>query len=359
MGVKPVILGLGGPALGQDERAFFRAAEPAGYILFDRNIRSADQLRALTDSLRALAGRADLPILIDQEGGRVARLRPPLAPAFPPAARFGEAWARAPSTALAAARANAEAIGRTLRALGISVACLPVLDVPVPGAHDVIGDRAFSRDPNAVASLGRAALDGLQRAGVVGVVKHVPGHGRARADSHVALPVVEAADAELETDLLPFRRLADAPIAMTAHILYPAWDPALCATFSARIIAEVIRGRIGFDGLLVSDDLGMQALAAQPGAGAMGERAARAIAAGCDLVLHCSGNLAEMEEVAGAVPDLAPAGRDRLARAMAWAQQAPRVPHEGGPDDVATLLARRDALLEAALGPTAAADGVA
>jgi beta-N-acetylhexosaminidase len=345
--VTPLFLGLAGPALTDGERALFAGIDPAGYILFARNIVDAPQLRALTDALRALAGRADLPILIDQEGGRVARLRPPLAPAFPPAAVFGAAFARAPVTAMAAARANAEAIGRALAAFGISVDCLPVLDVPAEGAHDIIGDRAFARDPLAVAALGRATLDGLQRAGVVGVVKHVPGHGRARADSHLDLPVVEASEAELETDLEPFRRLADAPMAMTAHILYPAWDSARCATLSPGIIARVIRGRIGFGGLLMSDDLGMQALAHQPGAEAMGRRAALALEAGCDIALHCSGDLAEMESIAAEVPPIGEQARQRLARAMAW-PRAPRVPHDGESPSLDALIARRDALLAAA-----------
>ncbi len=343
----PLFLGVQGPALTDAERALFAALDPAGYILFGRNIVDALQLRALTDSLRALAGRADLPILIDQEGGRVARLRPPLAPAFPPAAVFGEAYVRAPATAMAAARANAEAIGRTLAAFGISVDCLPLLDVPAAGAHDIIGDRAFSPDPLAVAALGRATLDGLQRAGIVGVVKHIPGHGRARADSHLDLPVVDAGEAELERDLAPFRALADAPMAMTAHILYPAWDSERCATLSADIIGRIVRGAIGFDGLLMSDDLGMQALAHQPGAGDMGMRAALALEAGCDIALHCSGDLAEMEAIAREVSPIGAEAECRLRRAMAWAG-SPRVPHEGMPPPVDLLVARRDALLSAA-----------
>jgi beta-N-acetylhexosaminidase len=345
--VTPLVLGLAGPRLTDAERSLFQSLDPAGFILFARNIESLEQVRALTESLRSLSGRSELSILIDQEGGRVARLKPPLVPAFPPAAVFGAAWEKAPATAMAAARANAEAIGVMLASLGISVDCLPLLDVPQEGAHDVIGDRAFARDPLAVAALGRASLDGLQRAGVVGVVKHVPGHGRAGADSHLDLPVIPASADELETDLAPFRSLADAPMAMTAHILYPAWDGELCATLSSTIIRDIIRGGIGFDGLLISDDLGMHALAHQPGAGDMGRRAALSLAAGCDIALHCSGNMAEMEAIAAEVPQIGAEAVARLERAMAWRRRA-RVPREGEADSIEALIARRDALLEAA-----------
>ncbi|MFN3591958.1 MAG: glycoside hydrolase family 3 N-terminal domain-containing protein, partial [Thermaurantiacus sp.] len=193
----PLFLGLAGTHLTEAERSLFQSLDPAGFILFARNVESLDQVRALTDALCDLAGREELPVLIDQEGGRVARLKPPLVPAFPPAATFGTAWEKAPATAMAAARTNAEAIGTILASVGITVDCLPLLDVPQAGAHDIIGDRAFGHDPLAVAALGRATLDGLQRAGVVGVVKHIPGHGRAGADSHLDLPVVEATDEEL------------------------------------------------------------------------------------------------------------------------------------------------------------------
>ncbi|WP_448581065.1 glycoside hydrolase family 3 N-terminal domain-containing protein, partial [Thermaurantiacus sp.] len=255
---------------------------------------------------------------------------------------------RAPATAMAAARANAEAIARTLRDLGITVDCLPVLDVPVPGADPVIGDRALGTEPLQVAALGRAVLDGLQAGGVVGVVKHVPGHGRATADSHLALPVVTARAEELEADLAPFVRLADAPMAMTAHVVYAAWDGELCASLSPTVVGEVIRGRIGFDGLLMSDDLGMQALACQPGGGSMAGRAAGVLAAGCDVALHCSGDLAEMEAVASAVPAMGEEAQARLARAMAWARRPWRGAEAGAAVPVEVLLSRRDALLEAA-----------
>ncbi len=330
----PAILGLSGETLGADERAFFRAADPAGYILFARNCRTRAQLRALTDSLRDLAGRDDLPILIDQEGGRVARLGPPEWPAFPAARRFAELYERAPVTALAAARANAQAIAVTLAEAGINVDCLPLLDLAYDGAHGVIGDRALGAEPMQVAALGRAVLDGLAAGGCLGVVKHMPGHGRARADSHEELPAVDASAAELAADIAPFRALADAPLGMTAHILYPAWDAARCASLSPVVIGEVIRGRIGFDGLLMSDDIGMAALS-----GPLGARAAGVIAAGCDVALHCSGRIADNAEIAGALGEMGDAARERLARAMA------RIAEPAATPSHAELAAKRDALL--------------
>ncbi|WP_448580446.1 beta-N-acetylhexosaminidase [Thermaurantiacus sp.] len=351
----PAFFGLSGLALTDAERRLFDRRPPAGYILFRRNIDTPEQVRALTDELRARSGNPRLPILVDQEGGRVARLQPPSWPAFPPASRFADAWEKAPATAMAAARANAEAIGRVCAAVGITVDCLPLLDVRQPGAHDIIGDRALGSDPLAVAALGRAVLDGLQAAGVVGVVKHVPGHGRAMADSHLDLPLVDASEAELEIDLSPFIRLSDAPMAMTAHILYPAWDERLCASLSPRIIGGIIRGRIGFDGLLMSDDLGMKALAHQPGGNAMGARAAGVVAAGCDIALHCSGDLGEMEEVADALDEMGEVALKRLNAAMAWATAHGAARWRGGdpgarPDPVEALCERRDALLAAAAG---------
>lgn len=341
----PVFFGLSGPVLTDAERRFFREAGPAGYILFRRNIETPAQVRALTDSLRTLSGNARLPILIDQEGGRVARLAPPRWPAFPPPAVFGAAYQRAPISAMAAARANAQALGAMLTALGITVDCLPLLDVARPETHDVIGDRSFGADPLAVAALGRATLDGLQAGGAVGVVKHIPGHGRATLDSHLDLPVVDASTEALSADLFPFRRLADAPMAMTAHILYPAWDRALCASLSPTIIGEVIRRDIGFQNLLMSDDLGMAALGRQPGASDMGRRAAGVLAAGCDIALHCSGDMAEMEAIAAAVGAIGPVATDRLERAMAWADP----PADAAPGaTVESLAATRDSLLAAA-----------
>lgn len=330
----PLILGLSGLSLTADERAFFGAVDPAGFILFRRNVESPDQLRALTEALRDLSGRADVPILIDQEGGRVARMQPPVWPAFPTAERFDRLYDVAPASAIEAAKANAQAIAAMLREVGINVNCLPLLDVRQPDAHDIIGDRALGAEPLRVAALGRAVLDGMRAAGVVGVVKHIPGHGRAMADSHVELPVVTASAEELESDLAPFITLRNAPMGMTAHVVYPAWDAVECASLSARVIGEVIRGRIGFDGLLMSDDLGMHALS-----GDFGARAAGVLAAGCDIALHCSGDMAEMRAVAGAVGTIGDTARARLDRAMATVA--------GETSDLAfdDLVAKRDALL--------------
>lgn len=330
----PAIFGLAGLALTADERAFFREADPAGFILFGRNVADRGQLLALTDSLRAVSGRADVPVLIDQEGGRVARMKSPAWPAFPAQWRFAELYAKAPISAIEAARVNAQAIAVMLAEVGINVDCLPLLDVRQEGADDVIGDRALGAEPMQVAALGRAVLDGLAAGGVAGVVKHVPGHGRAQADSHKELPVVDASEAELAADIAPFRALRDAPMAMTAHVLYPAWDAAHCASVSATIIAEVIRGEIGFDGLLMSDDLVMAALTGTPA-----ERAQAAIAAGCDLASYCSGVLAENEAVAGALGAMGEASLARLERAMTG------IAGTASGQGYAALAAKRDALL--------------
>jgi beta-N-acetylhexosaminidase len=310
----PVIYGVEGPVLSASERSFFRDADPAGYILFKRNCMSDEQVRRLTDDLRDLSGRTTVPILIDQEGGRVARLGPPHWPSFPAAACFGRLYNQAPLSAIEAAHANAKAIGLLLRGLGITVDCLPVLDVPADDGHDIIGDRAYGADPLQVAALGSATLEGLRDAGVAGVVKHVPGHGRARCDSHVELPRVQAAREELERDLEPFRRLAWAPMAMTAHVVYDAIDPDACASLSPRVIEEVIRGEIGFHGLLMSDDLGMSALS-----GPQAERARGVLSAGCDVALHCSGSLQEMEEIANALPRIGERAAARLREAELFA----------------------------------------
>ncbi len=336
----PVFFGLEGPALTPREQALFTACKPAGYILFKRNIVDPSQVRALTASLKALARTERVAILIDQEGGRVARLQPPHWPSFPPGQLFGEAYAKAPLTAMAAARANARAIALTLADLGITVDCLPLLDVAAEGMHAVIGDRAFGEDPLLVAALGRATLDGLQAGGVVGVVKHIPGHGRATLDSHLALPVVSAPAEQLEADLAPFARLSDAPMAMTAHIIYTAWDEDRCATLSPFVIAEIIRKRCGFDGLLMSDDLGMQALTHQPGGNSMAGRATGVIAAGCDIALHCSGDYAEMAAIADAMAPISERALARLEAAMAWADTPT--------GDAQGFAEKRDALLAAA-----------
>ncbi len=332
--MKAVIFGFEGFALTPSERDFFRDAEPAGYILFKRNCETPDQLRALTDSLRELGGRDDVPILIDQEGGRVARMKPPEWPAFPAAEAFANLYQAAPSSAIEAMRSNARALGLMLKSVGVNVDCLPVLDVRQPGASDIIGDRALGEDPMQVAALGRATLDGLASAGVVGVVKHIPGHGRALVDSHLELPVVEASDEELEIDLQPFERLNRAPMAMVAHVLYSAWDAERPSSQSPLVIEEIIRRRIGFDGFLMSDDTNMQALS-----GNEGERAAACVAAGCDVALPCNGVLADNIEVAGAVGELSDRGLERLIRAMG------SVRDEAEGLDFAAALEKRDTLL--------------
>jgi beta-N-acetylhexosaminidase len=332
--MQAAIYGLAGPQLTENERNFFRDADPAGFILFKRNCCSIEQLRSLNDSLRELSGRPDVPILIDQEGGRVARMQPPQWPAFPKAEAFADLYNLAPSSAIEATRVNARALALMLRAGGINVNCLPLLDVRQPGASDIIGDRALGAEPMQVAALGRAVLEGMASAGVVGVVKHMPGHGRALVDSHKELPVVTADDEDLAIDLEPFERLRWAPMGMVAHVVYTAWDADLPASLSPTVIGQVIRERIGFDGLLMTDDLGMHALT-----GDMGSRATRAIAAGCDIALHCSGEMAEMESVAAAVPALSAEGEARLARAMAGTL------NEEDDIDFAEAVAKRDALL--------------
>jgi beta-N-acetylhexosaminidase len=323
-----------GLELTREERRFFRDADPAGYILFRRNCESPEQLLRLTDSLRELSGRPDVPILIDQEGGRVARMRPPVWPAFPAAERFAKLYQAAPSSAIEAVRSNARAIGLMLRSCGINVDALPLLDVRQEGATDIIGDRALGSEPMQVSALGRAVLDGLASAGVVGIIKHIPGHGRALVDSHKELPVVSASAEELEVDLEPFERLASAPMGMTAHVVYTAWDAERPASLSPTIIRDIIRGRIGFDGFLMSDDIGMEALA-----GDFGSRAAGVVAAGCDVALHCSGKMEEMVAAAAAVPAITAEGEARLARAMASTMLEP------DNIDFAEEVAKRDQLL--------------
>ena len=332
--MQPAIFGLQGERLTADERDFFRDSDPAGYILFKRNCGTREQLRALTDELRSLSGRDGLPILIDQEGGRVARLKPPEWPEFPNGARFAALYAKAPMSAIQAARHNAAAIAAVLREAGITVDCLPLLDVRQQGAHDIIGDRALGTEPMQVAALGRAVIEGLRAGGVVGVVKHMPGHGRAGADSHLELPVVDAGEAALETDIAPFRSLKDAPMGMTCHVVFKAWDAERPATLSPKVIGEIIRGRIGFNGLLMTDDIDMKAISGRPG-----EVAAAAIAAGCDLILDCWAKMDDMIERAKALPEMSAESRERLDRAMATVAGA----GEGEP--YGELAAKRDALL--------------
>lgn len=330
--MKPVIFGLSGPVLTPDERAFFAAARPAGYILFKRNVVDRAQLRALTDSLRELEGRDDVAILVDQEGGRVARLGPPEWPAFPGGPQFDRLYELAPMSGIEAARANAHALGLMLAEVGITVDCAPILDVAREGTTEAIACRAYGSEPMRVGAMGRATLEGLAAGGVVGVVKHMPGHGRALVDSHHVLPTVTASAQELEEDLAPFRALAHASMGMTSHIVFEAWDRDRPATLSPIVIEQVIRGLIGFDGLLMTDDIDMKALSGTPG-----EKATGAIAAGCDLVLDCWARMPEMEDIAGRLGDIGPRARERLDAAMA-ARTAPA-------GAMAELIEKRDALL--------------
>jgi beta-N-acetylhexosaminidase len=332
--MQAAIYGPAGLDLTDSERDFFRDADPAGFILFKRNCETRDQVRRLTDSLRDLSGRPDVPILIDQEGGRVARMKPPEWPAFPPAERFAALYRAAPSSAIEAARANARAVALMLREVGVNVDALPLLDVRQEGANDIIGDRALGSEPMQVAALGRAVLDGLASAGVVGIIKHIPGHGRALVDSHKELPVVAATEQDLEIDLEPFERLSSAPMGMMAHVVYTVWDAYRPASMSPTIIRDIVRGRIGFDGWLMSDDIGMEALE-----GDFGTRAAGVVAAGCDVALHCSGKMEEMVAVAAAVPEMSDEGEARMHRAMACAL----APADGS--NFAESIATRDALL--------------
>lgn len=299
--MKPAIIGLAGLRLTAEEATLLRRHRPLGAILFARNVADPAQLRVLTAEIREALG-ADAPILVDQEGGRVARLRPPHWRAHPPAASFEKGLAEA-------ARATAAAIGAECRAVGFDVVCAPVLDLRLPGMHQVIGDRAFSADAAEVTRLGGAWIAGLREAGVQPVMKHIPGHGRAMLDSHAALPVVTATRAELAADFAPFQALGTPDLwGMTAHILYTALDEARCATLSPAVISRVIRGEIGFDGFLLSDDLGMKALS-----GTLPALAEAALAAGCDAVLHCSGVLGESQAVLEACPPFTEAALRRLA----------------------------------------------
>ena len=305
------VCGCLGTALDADERAFLKDADPIGVILFKRNIGTPDEVLALTSEIRAALGRDEAMVLVDQEGGRVQRLSSPYWRRYPAAATFSaieDVEAR-----VAAIRLGARLIAHDLRAVGIDVDCLPVLDVPAPGAHDVIGDRAYAKDPYLVATLGRAAADGMLDGGVLPIMKHLPGHGRAGADSHLALPIVDAPRAELDaSDFEPFRRNRDLPAAMTAHVVYTALDPDRPATISPRIVGDIIRGAIGFDGLLFSDDLSMKALP-----GSFREKAEGLFAAGVDIALHCNGDRREAAEVAAVAPVLAGATAARVDRAQA------------------------------------------
>lgn len=296
--VSPAIFGLQGLTLSADEVAFFDDVRPWGYILFARNIESRDQLRALTDDLRAQSGNPHLPILIDQEGGRVARLRPPLVSAYPPMGLYGDLYAKDKALAVEAARLGAALLAQDLFELGISVNCAPCLDLRLPETAEIIGDRAFGDDVERVVALGRAVMDGLEMGGVLPVVKHMPGHGRATVDSHEELPRIDCESATLrDSDFEIFKQLNGALLGMTGHLLYTAIDDSAVSTCSKTVIGGVIRDHIGFDGVLMSDDISMSALA-----GDMAARVTEALKAGCDLVLHCNGDMAEMQAIAGALP---------------------------------------------------------
>ncbi len=330
-----VIFGCEGQDITSWEKTFFSDTNPLGFILFARNCETPDQVRALVASLRESVGRADAPVLIDQEGGRVARLKPPHWRTAPAPGRFALLAGHDRAGACDAVRLNARLIAQDLHDLGITVDCAPVLDIPVPGAADVIGDRAFGADAGVIADLGRAFCDGLLMGGVLPVIKHIPGHGRARADSHAALPVVETPRAELEaSDFQPFKALSDAPWAMTSHVVYGAFDPDNPATTSRPVIQDAMRGFIGFDGVLVSDDISMGAMS-----GDYARRAERALEAGCDIVLHCNGKPEEMTEVARGAAPLTPEAERRL---MVAAGQ----PATPDPVDSEALAARLERLLD-------------
>ncbi len=330
------ILGCAGTTLTAEEVAFFRDVKPWGFILFKRNIADPEQVRALTAALRATVGRDDAPILIDQEGGRVARLQPPHWRIYPPGRAYGELVANDPLTAREITRLGSRLIAHDLRSIGINVDCVPVLDVPDPQGHEIIGDRAYGDTPEQVATLGRAAAEGLLAGGVLPIIKHIPGHGRALSDSHLELPVVKAKLLELDIrDFAPFRVLSDMPMAMTAHVVYSAIDRNRPATTSKKVIKKIIRESIGFDGLLMSDDLSMKALS-----GDFKQRAKDSLSAGCDVVLHCNGDMAEMKAVMSGVGRL---GKEARRRAQAVMGRLVKVPE---PFDVAEARARFDAAFD-------------
>lgn len=334
--ISAAILGCAGTTLTAEEAAFFRDVKPWGFILFKRNIADPNQVRALTAALRATVGRPDAPILIDQEGGRVARLQAPHWRKYPPGRAYGDLVANDPLVAREITRLGARLIAHDLLDLGINVDCVPVLDVPDPQGHEIIGDRAYGDTPEQVATLGRAAAEGLLAGGVLPIIKHIPGHGRAMADSHLELPVVKAKLAELDArDFAPFRVLSDMPMAMTAHVVYTAIDRSRPATTSKKAIKKIIRESIGFDGLLMSDDLSMKALS-----GDFRQRAKDSLAAGCDVVLHCNGDMAEMKAVMSGVGKLSREAKRRVQAVMGRLVKVPE------PLDVAEARARFDAAFD-------------
>jgi beta-N-acetylhexosaminidase len=342
MQTKAFITGLSGVKLTADERGFIASERPWGFILFKRNIEAPKQLALLVEELKKCAGRPDVPVLIDQEGGRVQRLGPPHWPAYPPGALFGALYDLDPALGLSAARLGARLIAADLSELGINVDCLPLADVPVAGADAVIGNRAYGTEPGKVAAIARAVTEGLEEGGILPVLKHIPGHGRANADSHLRLPEVNTSKNELErTDFAAFQPLADLPMAMTAHVVFSALDPVHPATTSATIIEQVIRGVIGFQGLLMSDDVSMNALS-----GSIAERTRAIFSAGCDIALHCNGQLEEMRDVAAETPELSGKALERARKALA-SRRAPR------PFDRAAARTELEAMMSKAGTPTA------
>ena len=343
MSFKAFISSCAGTALTAAERELFAREKPCGLILFARNVESPDQIRGLVADFKQAVGSDEVLILVDQEGGRVQRLRPPYWRAMPPARCYGDLYATDQEAAKRAAFASARLMAAELHDAGINVNCTPCIDVPEKGAHDIIGDRAFSTDPDVVSALGRAVMDGSLSGGVLPVIKHVPGHGRAQADSHKSLPLIKGTKEELEAiDFRPFMALHDAPLAMTAHVLLPAFDERRPATVSPVIMGQVIRDQMGLTGLVMSDDIGMKALQ-----GPFAERTSAVIEGGCDVVLHCSGNLTEMIEVAGAAPLLKGKALERFENARACL-------HDPEPFDEAEALAlvsEAAAIRVARLGP--------
>jgi beta-N-acetylhexosaminidase len=336
MTARAFITGVSGFTLTADERDFMRASRPWGFILFKRNIETPAQVTALITELRESVGEPDAPVLIDQEGGRVQRFGPPHWPVYPPGAVFGTLYDIDRKLGLTAARLSARLIAADLIELGVTVNCLPLADVPVAGADAVIGARAYGTEPGKVAAIARAVTEGLEQGGVLPVLKHSPGHGRATADTHFKLPVVDIPKAELErTDFAAFQPLADLPMAMTAHVVFSALDPAQPATTSATIIQQVIRGSIGFQGLLMSDDVSMNALA-----GSIAERTRAIVSAGCDMVLHCNGNLDEMRDVARETPVLSGLALDRAKRALASRKPPQPLDHAAARAELDELIGR-------------------
>ncbi len=337
MSTRAFITGVSGTELTTVEREFIRAERPWGFILFKRNIENPAQVFSLVEQLRETAGEPDAPVLIDQEGGRVQRLGPPHWAVYPPGGVFSTLYDIDSALGLRAARLSARLIAADLAELGITVDCLPLADVPVPGADAVIGNRAYGTEPAKVAAIARAVAEGLEQGGVLPVLKHIPGHGRATADTHFRLPVVDTSQDELErTDFAAFRPLADLPMAMTAHVVFSAFDPAHPATTSATMVERVIRGVIGFQGLLMSDDVSMNALA-----GSIAERTRATIAAGCDMVLHCNGKIEEMRELAPQTPELSGKALERARKALS-SRKAPQAL------DRTAARAELDALIERA-----------